>query len=529
MLNPETILQGRYRIIRQLGQGGMGAVYEAIDERLDTTVALKETLFADERLRKQFEREARMLARLHHPALPRVSDHFSEGEGQFLVMQYIAGEDLAEMVARRRGPFPADQVLTWANQLLDALDYLHTQEPPIVHRDIKPQNLKLTPRGQIILLDFGLAKGQAGEVSRVTTSASIFGFTPNYAPLEQIQGLGTDARSDIYALAATIYHLMTGIKPPDALSRAAAIVNGQPDPLRNADEANPSVDPAVAAVLQKAMSQNREQRYRTAVEMEKALASTDHATTVSNRAEAATVLFASPPTAATLPREVPLSTQVTGEPTVAKKRTQIAGETTVVRATGESRKQFSPLLIVAGIVALVGVCAAAFIAFRRPPVAGPPQALVATPASSPTASPSPEAAQNASDDSASANDEKAAAEQGEKAAAADKQAARATKSRNAEKRASASTKREEDVKDEEAGEHKSVTVPEPPDVPDKDMPNPPNSRPRVKRFPGGVVIRYFPDGSQLITTPDGGRVLISPNGKRRVYRPGDRGRPNPNP
>src|SRR5882724_8790135 len=113
MLSPETILQSRYRIIRQLGQGGMGAVYEAVDERLDTTVALKETLFADERLRKQFEREARLLARLHHPALPRVSDHFSEGDGQFLVMQYIAGEDLAEMATQRRGPFPASQVLTW--------------------------------------------------------------------------------------------------------------------------------------------------------------------------------------------------------------------------------------------------------------------------------------------------------------------------------------------------------------------------------------------------------------------------------
>src|SRR5918994_2383778 len=100
MLTPQTLLQGRYRIIRQLGQGGMGAVYEAVDERLDTTVALKETLFADERLRKQFEREARLLARMHHPALPRVSDHFSENEGQFLVMQYIAGEDLSQMMAR---------------------------------------------------------------------------------------------------------------------------------------------------------------------------------------------------------------------------------------------------------------------------------------------------------------------------------------------------------------------------------------------------------------------------------------------
>src|ERR1700730_12687564 len=105
MLSPETMLQGRYRVVRQLGQGGMGAVYESVDERLDTVVALKETLFADEKLRKQFEREARLLARLHHPALPRVSDHFNEGDGQFLVMQYIAGEDLAEMLAQKNGPF----------------------------------------------------------------------------------------------------------------------------------------------------------------------------------------------------------------------------------------------------------------------------------------------------------------------------------------------------------------------------------------------------------------------------------------
>src|SRR5712692_7829298 len=115
MLSPETILQQRYRIVRQLGQGGMGAVYEAVDERLDTIVALKETRFSDEKLRKQFEREARLLARLHHPALPRVSDHFTEGEGQFLVMQFIAGDDLAEMMARKSGPFPPHQVLTWAD------------------------------------------------------------------------------------------------------------------------------------------------------------------------------------------------------------------------------------------------------------------------------------------------------------------------------------------------------------------------------------------------------------------------------
>src|SRR5436305_13989014 len=114
MLTADTILQGRYRIIRQLGQGGMGAVYEAVDERLDTIVALKETLFTEEKLRKQFEREARLLARLHHQALPRVSDHFGESEGQFLVMQYIAGDDLAEMLSARNAPFPEGDVMRWA-------------------------------------------------------------------------------------------------------------------------------------------------------------------------------------------------------------------------------------------------------------------------------------------------------------------------------------------------------------------------------------------------------------------------------
>src|SRR5258708_5796847 len=270
MLSPETILEARYRISRALGQGGMGAVYEAVDERLDTTVALKETLFTDEKLRKQFEREARLLARLHHQALPRVSDHFNEGDGQFLVMQYVAGEDLSARLGQRNAPFPHEEVLRWAEQLCDALDYLHTQDPEIIHRDIKPQNLKLTARGQIVLLDFGLAKGYAGQASVVTTSASIFGYTPNYAPLEQVQGLGTDARSDIYALAATLFHLLTNVKPPDPLSRAGALVNVQPDPLLPANIVAPQVSAVVANVLSKGMSQKRDDRFASAVLMREA-------------------------------------------------------------------------------------------------------------------------------------------------------------------------------------------------------------------------------------------------------------------
>ncbi|HEU4796413.1 MAG TPA: serine/threonine-protein kinase, partial [Pyrinomonadaceae bacterium] len=353
MLSPETILQGRYRVVRQLGQGGMGAVYEAVDLRLDTIVALKETLFTDERLRKQFEREARLLARLHHPALPRVSDHFSEGEGQFLVMQFIPGDDLSDMMMRKRGPFPPDQVLTWADQLLDALDYLHTQDPQIVHRDIKPQNLKLTSRGQIILLDFGLAKGQAGDISRVTTGASIFGYTPNYAPLEQIQGLGTDSRSDLYSLAATLYHLMTGVKPPDALTRAAALVNDQPDPLQLASVANPVVAPEIDSVLAKGMAQNREQRYATAADMRRALDESEQATTVMSRGEAQTVLF---PPAPTPTVSAPASTQAVG-----RQNTNPVGETTVVRPLSSgSGRRLLPVGLSALALILVASCVFAF-------------------------------------------------------------------------------------------------------------------------------------------------------------------------
>ena len=146
-LVPDTVLQKRYRIVRQLGRGGMGAVYEAVDQRLGITVALKETLSSEASMRKQFEREARLLAGMQHPALPRVSDHFVEGNRAFLVMQFIAGVDLARIISEQPGPFPRDQVIAWADQLLDALIYLHARDPQVIHRDIKPHNLKTNCNG----------------------------------------------------------------------------------------------------------------------------------------------------------------------------------------------------------------------------------------------------------------------------------------------------------------------------------------------------------------------------------------------
>jgi serine/threonine protein kinase len=271
MLAPNTVLQNRYLIVRLLAQGGMGAVYLAKDQRLRSDVALKETYFADDRLLKAFEREALLLADLHHSVLPKVTDYFTESGGYFLVMQYIPGDDLGSLLESKGIPFSPDDVLRWADQLLDALDYLHSHEPPIIHRDIKPQNLKLTKRGQIVLLDFGLAKGATSHLSRMQMGSSVFGYTPAYAPPEQIEGAGTDSRSDLYSLGASLYHLMTGAMPISAMSRATAILSGQPDPLRPVNELNPHVSEAIAIALMQSMALNRDSRPSTAIEMRKAL------------------------------------------------------------------------------------------------------------------------------------------------------------------------------------------------------------------------------------------------------------------
>ena len=309
MLAPNTVLQNRYLIVSLLGQGGMGAVYQATDQRLGNTVALKETFFTDEMMLKAFEREARLLASLRHAALPKVSDHFTEGKGQFLVMEYISGNDLMTMLERRGAPFECDQVVEWAEQLLGALSYLHSQQPPIIHRDIKPQNLKITDQGQIILLDFGLAKGLPEQTQQMAAGRSIYGYTPDYAPLEQIKAEGTEARSDLYALAATLYHLLTNVTPPSALMRAVAVTNHQPDLLLPANQINPQVRPGVANVLTQAMALMREGRPASAYAMRQLLLD-------ANRAPAPTVAAPQnlPPTIMTRQPMPPNSAAPGGQP-----------------------------------------------------------------------------------------------------------------------------------------------------------------------------------------------------------------------
>ncbi|MCC7306098.1 MAG: serine/threonine protein kinase [Acidobacteria bacterium] len=273
-LAQNTLIQNRYLVVHLIGKGGMGEVYLAVDQRLGSAVALKRTFFAgDEMLGNAFEREARTLARMRHPVLPKVSDHFGEGDEQYLVMEHISGDDLSKRLESAGKPFPVSWVLFWADQLLDALSYLHTHEPPIIHRDIKPQNLKLTDENHIILLDFGLSKTSTGHtnISQSGSAGSVVGYTPHYAPMEQIRGIGTSPRSDLYSLSATLYQLLTNVVPVDALSRADTMLNGLPDPITPPHELNLEVPSVVSEVLLRGMEVSQEKRYANAREMQRVL------------------------------------------------------------------------------------------------------------------------------------------------------------------------------------------------------------------------------------------------------------------
>jgi serine/threonine-protein kinase len=226
-LKSGEVLRDRYQVKRIIGQGGMGSIYLADDIRLQGRLcALKEVehdrSLSEEMLkqaRDQFQREATVLARLDHPNLPKVSDFFSSGGRDYLVMDFVPGKDLRTLMleARRKGEFLAERdVLNWAGQLADALIYMHQQEPPILHRDVKPSNLKVTPSGLVKLVDFGLVKILASDDVTITILQGRG--TALYTPLEQYGGdTGhTDARSDIYAFGATLYHLLTNRAPVEA-------------------------------------------------------------------------------------------------------------------------------------------------------------------------------------------------------------------------------------------------------------------------------------------------------------------------
>ena len=260
-----TLLHKRYRIAEILGQGGMGSVYRAVDENLGVDVAVKENLFTSDEYSKQFRLEAVILAGLRHPNLPRVSDHFSVGdEGQYLVMDFIEGEDLRQRMERLGTITEEDAVMAGA-AMCDALTYLHTRKPSILHRDIKPGNVKISPEGTIYLVDFGLAKLMHGPQATTTGARAM---TPGYSPPEQYGTARTDARTDIYSLGATLYAGLTGVIPEDGLARA--MDNAQLTALRRR---NPKISRRVAAAIEKAMAVDPSDRFQTADEFKKALLS----------------------------------------------------------------------------------------------------------------------------------------------------------------------------------------------------------------------------------------------------------------
>jgi serine/threonine protein kinase len=264
MIRTGTVLNGRYEIVRLIAEGGMGAVYEGRDLKFGGgPVAIKRCLMNGEAMQRAFVREAELLANLSHPGVAKARDLFAGTDGQYLVMEFIPGSDLERILSDRSAPVSTKVALEWMDQALDALSYMHGLRPPVIHRDIKPSNLKLTPSGHVILIDFGLAKG--------TGATSLAGYSVNYAPLEQLQSEGTDARSDLYALGATFYRVLTGRAPESALERVKQIAKYQRDPLLSVNMINPLVPETVAQVVWDAMALEPEDRLQSAIEMRRRL------------------------------------------------------------------------------------------------------------------------------------------------------------------------------------------------------------------------------------------------------------------
>ncbi|MBN1261059.1 MAG: protein kinase [Anaerolineae bacterium] len=271
VLAAEQIVQNRYRIESQLGQGGMAAVYQAVDTRLNVMVAIKEMMpqpGLDSQtlalLRQQFQQEAMVLARLNHPHLVRVTDFFNESNNAYLVMDFVKGYSLAKYI-ERWGMISEPQVLAWAGELLDALSYCHAQG--VIHRDIKPQNVIIRPDGQAMLVDFGLVKLWNPNDPRTQTVMRGMG-TPEYSPPEQYDaGMGhTDPRSDIYSLGATLYHTLTGQAPPTATLRMA-----DPERFYRIWTEVRGVSERTQGCVFRALELQRSQRWQTAAEMAAAL------------------------------------------------------------------------------------------------------------------------------------------------------------------------------------------------------------------------------------------------------------------
>lgn len=263
-LPDQTLLASRYQLISRIGQGGMGAVYKAADTRFNNRpIAIKEMSSAGlpparlQEAEAAFEHEAHLLADLLHPNLPRIYEHFTENDRSYLVMDYIEGQTIEEhLVQLGGGPLPVDQVIKWAEQLCDVLSYLHTHQPPIIFRDLKPANVMKSESGHLYLIDFGIARIFKPGKQHDTVALG----SPGYAAPEQYGKAQSTPRSDIYSLGALLHHLLTGIDPSE-----------QPFFFRDASQVNPAVDPALDELLKQMLSMDSDRRPASAQEVLNAL------------------------------------------------------------------------------------------------------------------------------------------------------------------------------------------------------------------------------------------------------------------
>jgi serine/threonine protein kinase len=248
-----SLRNGRFVVESLYKRGGQALVYRGHDSESREPVIIKQNYDEQSWSGKGLRHEAELLAQLSHPSLPRVIDIFEEQGNTFLVMSYVPGRDLGELMRSRGREFTVAEVMGWGEQLLDILDYLQKHDAVILHRDINPKNIRLTPDNRLFLLDFGIAK-------RSYSKTLLVGGTPHFAPPEQLRDEGTDLRSDLYSLAATLYYLLTAVEPPDSLSRVSATLRSLPDPLVPAQVLNSQIPAHISQALSQAMSLEREDR-----------------------------------------------------------------------------------------------------------------------------------------------------------------------------------------------------------------------------------------------------------------------------
>lgn len=345
-MEPGMLLKSRYKVLEQLGKGGMGEVYLAMDESLDTKVAVKANHNLSTHTSAQFIREARLLASLKHANLPRVIDYFTENDSQYLVMDFIPGENLKELVESKK-QFTFEQINKWATQLGSALTYLHTQEIPIYHRDIKPANIKVTPSDDVVLVDFGIAK--TGDASQETQTGA-WAFSPGFAPPEQVSGMRTGPYSDQFSLAATLYYLFAGKPPADSARR----LMGEEEYI-SLNAINASIPAHFSAAIDKALSIKLEGRFASVAGFVDALTNPNALPETVNAQK--TVMANRMPVPP--PVQTPFNQPGSG-------------------TTPQVRKKSSPVWLIVGILAFVGVVIGGFFALKATGVIGKPNLPAST-------------------------------------------------------------------------------------------------------------------------------------------------------